>query len=205
MSWPRLLGLTLLASIAPPVAVAQGPKPTDVDESAGRPRVLVLTDMGNEPDDQMSFVRLLLYSNEMELEGLVATTSTWQKNRVQPEVMRKLVAAYGQVRPNLMKHAAGWPEAETLAAMVTAGQPGYGMAAVGPDKMSAGAEAMIRAADRPDPRPLWISVWGGANTLAQALQHVRATRTPAETETFVRQLRVYSISDQDDAGPWIRR
>src|SRR5262245_16407272 len=129
MSWPRLLGLTLLASIAPPVAVAQGPKPTDVDESAGRPRVLVLTDMGNEPDDQMSFVRLLLYSNEMELEGLVATTSTWQRNKVQPEVMRTLVAAYGEVRPNLLRHARGWPEAANLAEMIGTGPPGYGLAA----------------------------------------------------------------------------
>ena len=86
---PRPLVLLLLAALVPmaaPTAIAQGPKPTDADESVGRPRVLVLTDMGNEPDDQMSFARLLLYSNEMELQGLVATTSTWQKNRVQPEV-----------------------------------------------------------------------------------------------------------------------
>jgi hypothetical protein len=79
------------------------------------------------------------------------------------------------------------------------------MAAVGPNQLSAGAEAIIRAADRPQPRPLWVSVWGGANTLAQALQHVRATRTPSEAEAFVRKLKVYAISDQDDAGPWIRR
>ena len=63
----------------------------------------------------------------------------------------------------------------------------------------------MRAGDRSDPRPLWISVWGGANTLAQALLHVRATRSPAEVEAFVSKLRVYSISDEDDAGPWIRR
>src|SRR6516225_6732659 len=205
MPRPRFLKLSLLAALTASTALAQESKPTDADESPGRPRVLVLTDMGNEPDDQMSFVRLLLYSNEMEREGLVATTSTWQKDRVQPEVMRKLVATYGKVRPNLLKHAQGWPEAERLAAMVCTGQPGYGMAAVGSDRMSAGAEAIIRAADRPDPRPLWVSVWGGANTLAQALHHVRATRTPAEAEAFVRSLKVYSISDQDDAGPWIRR
>ena len=71
--------------------------------------------------------------------------------------------------------------------------------------MSAGAELILRAADRADPRPLWITVWGGANTLAQALLHARSTRTPAELEALVGKLRVYSISDQDDAGPWIRR
>jgi hypothetical protein len=54
-------------------------------------------------------------------------------------------------------------------------------------------------------RPLWVSIWGGANTLAQALLRVRATRGPSEVEKFIEKLRVYSISDQDDAGPWIRR
>ncbi len=56
-----------------------------------------------------------------------------------------------------------------------------------------------------DPRPLWVLAWGGANTLAQALLQARATRTRREVEAIVAKLRVYSISDQDDAGPWIRR
>jgi hypothetical protein len=186
-------------------AAAQSSQPDYIDDYAGNPRVVVLSDIGNEPDDQMSFVRLLLYSNELNLEALIATTSTWQKNKVQPETMRKIVAAYGEVRANLLKHAQGWPEAAQLAAVVTSGQPAYGMAAVGPGKMSPGAEAVIRVTDRDDPRPIWITVWGGANTLAQALQHVRATRSGAEVNRFVAKLRVSSISDQDDAGPWIRR
>jgi len=193
-----LLAVTTSATVQPLL-------PDHVDDFAGKPRVVVLSDMGNEPDDQMSFVRLLLYSNELDLEALIATTSTWQKNKVQPETMRKLIAAYGEVRSNLLKHAAGWPEAAHLDALVTSGQTAFGMAAVGPEKMSPGAEAIIRAADLPDPRPLWITVWGGANTLAQALLHVRATRSPAEVDKLVSRLRVNSISDQDDAGSWLRR
>jgi hypothetical protein len=200
----RLLIIAISLSFAL-TATAQPLPPNYVDDFTGKPRVLVLTDMGNEPDDQMSFVRLLLYANELDLEALVATTSTWQKNKVQPETMRKIVAAYGEVRANLLKHATGWPEAAGLDAMVMSGQPAYGMAAVGPDKMSPGAEAIIRAADKNDPRPLWISVWGGANTLAQALQQVRASRSPADADKLIARLRVYAISDQDDAGPWIRR
>src|SRR5262249_37630311 len=144
-------------------AIAQPLQPGDVDDFAGKPRIVVLSDMGNEPDDQMSFVRLLLYANELDIEALVATTSTWQKNKVQPETMRKIVAAYGEVRANLLKHAPDWPEAGRLEALIFSGQPAYGMAAVGPEKMSPGAEAIIHAADRTDPRPLWISIWGGAN------------------------------------------
>ncbi|HEX4948392.1 MAG TPA: nucleoside hydrolase-like domain-containing protein [Blastocatellia bacterium] len=201
----KLLGsLSLVLFVVASVA-AQSFTPNPVDDFTGKPRVVILSDMGNEPDDQMSFVRLLLYANEMDLEALVATTSTWQKNKVQPETMKKIVAAYGEVRANLLKHASGWPEAAALDALVTSGQTAYGMAAVGSDKMSPGAEAIIRAADKNDPRPLWVSIWGGANTLAQALQHVKATRAPADADKFIAKLRVYTISDQDDAGPWIRR
>lgn len=119
--------------------------------------------------------------------------------------MHEIVARYAEVRPNLLKHASGWPTAAELDQLISTGQPGYGMAAVGPGKSSPGSQALIKAADKNDPRPLWITVWGGANTLAQALMEVRATRSPPDLAKFVSKLRVYSISDQDDAGPWIRR
>ncbi len=176
-----------------------------VDSFVAKPRLLVLTDIANEPDDQMSLVRLLVYSNRVDIEGLVASTSTWMKRAVRPDVIRTVLDAYAKVQPNLLQHEPGFPTADALRALVTTGQPGYGMAATGTDRMSPGAELIVRAADRDDPRPLWISAWGGANTLAQALLQVRATRTPAQVERFVAKLRVYAISDQDDAGPWIRR
>ena len=56
-----------------------------VDSFVAKPRLLVLTDIANEPDDQMSLVRLLVYSNRVDLEGLVASTSTWMKRAVRPE------------------------------------------------------------------------------------------------------------------------
>ncbi|HLY41546.1 MAG TPA: nucleoside hydrolase-like domain-containing protein [Terracidiphilus sp.] len=178
---------------------------THVDDFSGKPRVVIISDIGNEPDDQMSFVRLLLYSNELDLEAMIATTSTWQKTATHPETMRKLIEDYGQVRPNLLLNAQGWPEAKELAGRVYAGQSAYGMAATGPGRTSDGAKAILIAADRDDPRPLWICIWGGANTLAQALIEARATRTPEQLARFIAKLRIYSISDQDDAGPWIRR
>jgi hypothetical protein len=127
------------------------------------------------------------------------------RNRVRPDVIRSLIDAYAQVQPNLVRHEPGFPSAGALAARVESGQEGFGMEAVGPGKLSGGAALIIRAADRPEPRPLWILAWGGTNTLAQALQHVRETRPAAQVEALVSKLRVYSISDQDNAGPWLRR
>ncbi len=203
-------GLTaVVACLAIGLVRAQGPAvnplASRVDPYAERQRVVVMTDIANEPDDQMSMVRFLVYSNQFDVEGLIATTSTWMKNRVRPDVLETLVAAYGEVRPTLLKHEPGFPGADALRAVIASGQPGYGMAAVGPDKMSRGAELIVKAADKNDARPLWVLAWGGANTLAQALLHVKATRTPAQLDALVARLRVYAISDQDDAGAWIRR
>ncbi len=197
-----LAGFSLAAAT---LVFAQSLPPTHVDDFTGKPRVVIISDIGNEPDDQMSFVRLLLYSNEFDLEAMIATTSTWQKTRTHPETMHQLVDAYAQVRPNLLLHAKGWPEASDLNARVFTGQAAYGLAATGEGKSSDGAKAILRAADRDDPRPLWICIWGGANTLAQALLDLRATRPPDQAAKLIARLRVYSISDQDDAGPWIRR
>jgi len=169
-----------------------------------RPRVLVLTDIENEPDDAMSLVRFLTYCNQWDVEGLVATTSIHQKNKTAAWRIREIVDAYGQVRENLLRHEPGYPTTNDLTSIIKEGLPDYGMRAVGEGKDSAGSELILSAVDRDDPRPVWVTVWGGPNVLAQALWKVRATRAPEELEKFVSKLRVYTISDQDDSGPWLR-
>jgi hypothetical protein len=196
---------TLLALLATGAGAANlAGSPGGYDDFTGKPRLFVLTDIGNEPDDQMSLVRLLLYSNELDLEGLVATTSTWQRDKVQPQMLLEVIRAYGEVQPNLLRHSPDYPAAGTLEKLVAAGPPSYGLAGIQPARLSSGAAALISAASRKDARPLWITVWGGANTLAEALRQLRATH-PADLDATLARLRVYSVSDQDDAGPWIRR
>src|SRR5271156_4039866 len=177
--------------------LAQPIPPTHIDDFSGHPRVIIISDIGNEPDDQMSLVRLLMYSNELDIEALIPTTSTWQKAAAHPETMHALIKAYGEVRPNLQLHAQGWPEADYIDQRVAPGQSAYGIAATGPGNSSAGSKAIIAAVDKDDPHPVWICIWGGANTLAQALIDVRANRSPAEVDKFVGKLRISSISDQD--------
>ena len=184
---------------------SQGLSANHVDDFSGKPRVIIISDIGNEPDDQMSLVRLLLYSNQLDIEGLIASTSTWQRNATHPETMHNLIDAYAQVRPNLLLHAKGWPEAQQLSGRVYPGQPRYGLAAVGEGKSTPGSRAIVLAAERDDPRPLWICLWGGANTLAQAMLDLTASHTPEQAASIIARLRIYSISDQDDAGPQIRR
>lgn len=171
---------------------------------AEKPRVIVLTDISNEPDDEESMVRFLVYCNEYDVDGLIATTSVWLRKDPREDLIRRQVGAFGQVRDNLLKHQSGYPSVAHLLANTKTGQNGFGMDAVGFGKSTPGSQHIIEVVDRPDERPVWISVWGGANTLAQALWDVKYTRSPEQLKAFVAKLRVYTISDQDNAGRWMR-
>lgn len=169
-----------------------------------KPRLFVLTDIENEPDDAMSLVRLLVYANHFDLEGLAATTSIHQQKRVAPEKIRQIVSAFSLVRDNLEKHEPGFPTGEFVLGLVSEGLPVYGMNGVGAGKDSQASEALIRAIDQEDRRPLWVTAWGGPSVLAQALWKIRQTRSADEVKKCISRLRVYTISDQDDSGPWLR-
>ncbi len=175
--------------------------------SKGKPedrhRLVILTDMENEPDDSQTMVKLLIYSSEIDIEGLIAVSSRWLPNDCFPESIVDRVEAYGLVRAQLARHATGWPSREYLLDRTAGGQKGFGMKAVGDFKNTPGSDLIIRAVDKDDPRPVWFAINAGANTLAQALWDVRRSRTPEETARFVSKVRVYDDSGQDDAGAWM--
>ncbi|MDZ7879937.1 MAG: DUF1593 domain-containing protein [Saprospiraceae bacterium] len=167
-------------------------------------RVIILSDIEADPDDAQSFVRLLLYANQIDIKGMIATTSCWQKTRVAPESIKKIVKAYGFVQPNLNKHEAGFPTEKELLLTIKQGLAKYGMLGVGSGQDSEGSDWIIKMLEENDPRPLHISVWGGANTLAQALFKLKATKNVTALKSLLAKLRVYTISDQDDSGIWMR-
>ncbi len=172
-----------------------------------KPRVFIVSDISNEPDDAESLVRYLLYSNEFETRGLVACTSTWMKRVVHPEDMEKIVNAYAQVVDNLNAHVHPnnqYPSAESIFELIKTGPALYGKEALEPGvPLSEGAKLLIDCLDE-SKDPLWVLCWGGTNVLAQALQHVQRESSAAESASLRSKMRVYAISDQDDTGMWIR-
>lgn len=183
---------------------------------AQRQRIVVLTDISSltagirEPDDGQSLIRLLLFSNEYDIEGLIATSNMRHGQVVRPELIHQAIDAYGKVFPNLQRHDRHYPWPAALRETVAAGQPVAGpqvalAGCIGEGKDTAGSERIIRAVDRTDPRPVWVLIWGGSADLAQALWRVRQSRTAAQQRQFVSKLRVHSIYDQDSTGPWIKQ
>jgi len=197
----HLIGLLVLVLIG---SLNQASANPPEDLKLQKQRLIVLSDIEAEVDDTESFVRLMLYSNVIDIKGLIATTSVWKRTSVAPESIVKIIKAYGKVQPNLLNHEAGFPEAETLLTLVKHGLPKYGMLGVGEGNDSEGSDWIIKVLEEKDERPLWISVWGGSNTLAQALYKIKHTKSAADAKRLIAKLRVYTISDQDDSGIWIR-
>ncbi len=174
-----------------------------------RPRLLVLTDIGGDPDDQQSLVRLLVYANEFNIEGLIASASgtpgELKKALVQPQLIREQVAAYANVYGNLTQHAQGYPTPEHLLTVIKSGNPQRGRQAVGDGKDTEGSRLIVERGNRPDQRPLNIVIWGGQTDLAQACWDVRKEYGQSGLKNFLSRIRVYDIADQDRIFEWMRR
>lgn len=170
-----------------------------------KPRIIILTDIENEPDDAQSLVRFLTYCNQFDVEGIIATTSVWLRDKTAEWRIYEILDAYKEVQANLLLHEEGYPSYEELRALTKVGLPEYGLMGVGEGSDSEGSDWIIRALKKDDPRPLWVLAWGGPNCLAQALWKLEQTESAESLEAHLKKLRVYTISDQDDSGPWMRR
>ena len=169
-----------------------------------------------EPDDQESLIRLLAHADLYEIEAIVATTG-WNVGDYPVAWMDTIfntLGAYEKDLPNLMKRSEQtsflpigkenqkqyigyWPSIDYLRSRVMLGSSKTGPKVLGENNRSKGSDMIIQLADEADDRPIWISVWGGGNTLAQAIWQVKQTRTDKEFKEFLHKLRVYTVTDQD--------
>jgi hypothetical protein len=175
-------------------------------------RLIVLADMGNEPDEMQQMTHLLMYNNMIDIEGLIAVTGIWlrpdfdgpeYRKRLHPDLFYKLIEGYDKVYENLKKHDTGWHSPDYLRSIVRTGQENFGIDDVGDCKSSPGSKLITKAVLKDDPRPLYVVVNAGANTLAQAIYDYKETHTEEELDAFISKLIVYENGAQDDAGAWI--
>jgi hypothetical protein len=183
-----------------------------------KPRLVVLTDIAPndvEPDDMESMIRLLAHADLFEIEALVASTG-WSNTdgRERIDLIHAALDAYEKDVPNLRKRSGQseylddesrqnigyWPSPGYLRSRTMLGSTKMGQRFIGEENDSEGSNLIIKLADENDDRPVWVTVWGGGNTVAQAIWRVRHDRTPEEFKSFLAKLRVFTITDQDK--PW---
>jgi hypothetical protein len=193
---PALL-LTVVSSTG-----ATGASPLSMPSEA-KARIVVMTDIGGDPDDRQSMVRFLLDACDFDVEGLCTGFGHGHYEQTRPELIREAVDAYGKVLSNLRKHRSDYPSHEQLRSLIKDGHNGDPHT-VGPGMDSEASEWIIRVLDRDDPRPVWFAIWGGPRELAQAIWKVEKTRSADELAAVKRKIHVHSIADQDRTAGWVK-
>jgi hypothetical protein len=192
-------------------------------DSSAKPRTIVTTD--GEVDDVDSFIRMLLYTNEFEVAGLIYSSSQWHysgdgkgtkfisemastKDRYGERTelrwpgtswMEHYIGKYKLVYPQLDNHAKGFPTAEHLLSLIHIGNIEFeGEMA----KDTKGSEHIKKILLDNDPRPVYLQIWGGTNTVARALKSIedQYSRTPDWKNIYnkvTKKAILYTVLDQD--------
>lgn len=168
--------------------------PGALSHSIGRAekfRTVVTTDM--EQDDLASLIRYMLYTNELDTEGIIYTSSKfhwagdgkgtkfflpdreyntsqtswrWTGTRTIEDIILK---AYAEVYPNLRSHDSAYPTPSDLLSKVKIGNIDF----EGEMEKDTDGSNLIRSLllDN-DRRPLYLQAWGGTSTIARALKSI---------------------------------
>jgi hypothetical protein len=154
-------------------------------------RTIVTTDP--ELDDNNSLIRLLLYSNEIQLEGLITSSggAHWKGDgkgtiyqgeteadrfgldlcpckewRWYDQHIQDVVDAYGKIYDNLKVHDPRYPEPEKLRSLIRVGNIAFPGDISAP---SAGSKLIKDALLDNQPGKIFLQAWGGPSTIARAL------------------------------------
>ncbi len=222
----KLLTLALTIALALTMLIPAGMAEEAETSVDTRPRTIVTTDL--ECDDIDSMIHFLLYANDIDIAGIVVSSSqhhwTGDGEHTMSEVISSykqngdltewrpmevdwventLLNEYAEAYPNLVKHDSNYPTPGELVERTKIGNVEFeGDYRYETDGSNYIKECLLDD----DPRTLYIQAWGGANTFARALLSIEEEYKDTEDwETIYRKVsdKVVFISwgDQDNAYP----
>ncbi|BAL83975.1 hypothetical protein SELR_22670 [Selenomonas ruminantium subsp. lactilytica TAM6421] len=211
-----LLGTLALGSIIPQQNIAAAKE---------RPQTVVMTD--GEVDDMDSFLRFLLYTNDVDVKGIIYTSSMWHYKgdgkgtlfesnmdwikKFHPgkhtdlrwcgtEWIAQYIEKYRSVYPKLVQHDKNYPTPDKLQSLVKVGNIDFegDMA-----KETAGSKWIEQLLLADDNGPIHFETWGGSNTFARALKSIedkyKGTAKWSEIYDHIgKKVILYNIMDQDE-------
>ncbi len=141
-----------------------------------RTRVIISQD--GEVDDMNSLVHTLLYANDLDIAGIVQSSSQFHwigDEENEPyrwpgtDWMYEFLNAYAEVYDNLKVHDPNYPTPDELRAVTVVGN----IKAEGEmEEVTEGSELIRSCIMDDDERTLYIAVGGGANTVGRALKSI---------------------------------
>ena len=180
-----------------------------------------------EVDDQNSLRHFLLYCNEVELQGIVQTSSMYHWEGVPgadakynteqndhpfrrsydeqhrwpgTDWMFQVIDDYEKDYPNLALHAEGYPTPDYLRSITKVGNVGYKGEV---EKPTEGSELIRKAILDDDERTLYLQAWGGCNTIVRALMDIEAeyentSAWPSMKEKITEKVVITACGEQDE-------
>jgi len=174
--WLSVLIGTIIGTMSLPASVFAADSATALPKTEGKPRLLVTQD--GEVDDMNTLIHTLLYSNDIDLEGIVQTSSklhysgddtTESLRWMGTDWMYEFLDAYAEVYDNLKIHDEDYPSPDDLRAITKVGNIKN---VSDTSEETEGSELVKERILAEDDRPLYIEVGGGANTVARALMSI---------------------------------
>ncbi|GAB3991516.1 DUF1593 domain-containing protein [Spirosoma daeguense] len=191
--------------------------------ASSKPRTIVTTD--GEVDDVDTFIRMLLYTNEFDIVGLVYSSSQWhykgdgKGTKFTSEMpstakrygertelrwpgttwMEVYIDKYAKVYPNLIKHAKGYPTPDHLRSLIRVGNIDFeGEMA----RDTEGSDFIKKILLDNNPSPVYLQIWGGTNTVARALKSIEDQyKGKSEWQSIYKKVSqkaiIYAVLDQD--------
>jgi hypothetical protein len=196
---------------------------SEAQKNITQPRTIVASD--GEVDDMDSYIRLLLYSNELNIVGMVYTSSefhyagdnkgtTFTSNMpfakqygtrttlrwLGTEWKQGFIDKYATVYNNLAKHDKNYPSPQHLKSLVKVGNIDFESEM---DHNTEGSDFIKSILLDDNPVPVYIQIWGGTNTVARALKSIEDEyKNTLQWNTVYKKvcskLTLYIILDQDE-------
>jgi len=157
-----------------------------------KPRTIVTTDM--EQDDYASLIRYLLYTNDLDTEGIIYTSgrfhwagdgkgtlfylpgreystpqTSWRWTGTRT-IQDKALRAYAEVYPNLRRQDPAYPAPASLLSKVRVGNIDFENEI---DHDTDGSNLIRNVLLDRDPQPVYLQAWGGTSTIARALKSIQ--------------------------------
>ncbi len=158
--------------------------------AAERRRVVVQTDIGGDPDDQATFVRFLMYSNEWDIEGIIGDNDKAISGTTTGlEVLKEYIDAYDKVDENLRLHDSRYPTADFLRSKVVQGWDG-----------TTAKEFLEQLVKKPDSREIWYCNWGTRSAIREAFKDYFDAKDNAGYREFLSHWNFFTLG----GGPEVR-
>lgn len=174
-----------------------------------RKRTVITTD--GEVDDMNSFIRYLLYANELINEGLVLTSSVYHyagdpEKGIEPyrwtgeDWVYRVIDNYEKVYENLKLHDEGFPEPNFFRQNYYVGNISYKGEM---EQVTEGSEFLKQLFLDENDETLYVQTWGGTNTTARALKSIEEAYSNDADWAKIKQkveekLVIIIILDQDE-------